>query len=301
MPKVSLLPRSLTYLLAVAEYQSFTRAAEALYISQPSLSQQIKQLEDGLGVKLLDRSGRNVKLTPSGEVYVSHTQRALKELESATRSVQDLKDLSRGYIRLGMTPITDYLTTPLIAAFIKKYPGISISVEEMPQSEIKDSLIEGVIDIGVAFSNTLNNDVCPSIAHCSTLLVEKLGVVFSSEYFSEDSTSLSKHFLEETPLVLLNANYALRKQIDQYCLNHGINPNVKIETSSLSAIIEFLTHGGLASILPVTIVKNKDFFTSIPLLPELPHHSISLVCGQSVRTSPACREFREFAENFYSV
>jgi len=78
-------PRSLRYLLAVAEHHNFTRAAEALYVLQPTLSQQIKQLGESLDVQLLDRSGRTVRLTDVGEVYLRHARRTLGELDAAKR------------------------------------------------------------------------------------------------------------------------------------------------------------------------------------------------------------------------
>ncbi|MEW8564097.1 MAG: LysR family transcriptional regulator, partial [Candidatus Thiodiazotropha sp.] len=87
MDRNILCPRSLRYLLAVAEHHSFTRAAETLYVSQPTLSQQIKQLEESLETQLLDRSGRNVHLTDAGEVYISYARRALGELDAGKRAI----------------------------------------------------------------------------------------------------------------------------------------------------------------------------------------------------------------------
>src|SRR3972149_8613936 len=109
MDRSTAFPRSLRYLLAVAEHHSFTKAAEALFVSQPTLSQQIKQLEDLLQVQLLDRSGRTVRLTDAGEVYLRHARRALGELDPGRRAINEVKDLSRGSLRVGMTPVTEYL------------------------------------------------------------------------------------------------------------------------------------------------------------------------------------------------
>jgi len=77
MARNAVFPRSIQYLLAVAEHKSFTRAAEILYVSQSTLSQQIKQLEDLLNVQFLDRTSRTVRLTPAGEVYIQHARRAM--------------------------------------------------------------------------------------------------------------------------------------------------------------------------------------------------------------------------------
>ncbi len=108
--------RHLRYLIAVAERGNFTRAAEDLHISQPTLSQQIRQLERAVGVQLLDRTGRTVQLTDAGAVYTEHARRALRDLDAAERAVHDVQDLSRGHLRLGVTPtFTAYLIGPLVA------------------------------------------------------------------------------------------------------------------------------------------------------------------------------------------
>ena len=91
MERRDIFPRSLQYLIAIAEHGSYTRAAEALYVSQPTLSQQIKNLEDSLQTPLLDRSGRNVRLTDAGEIYLSHARRAWGELDAGTRAIHDVR------------------------------------------------------------------------------------------------------------------------------------------------------------------------------------------------------------------
>lgn len=301
MARNSIFPRSVRYLLAVAEHQSFTRAAEALYVSQPTLSQQIKQLEDVLNVQLLDRTGRSIRLTSAGEVYLHHARRALGEFEAATRAIHDLQDLSRGSLRLGMTPITDYLTIPLLSQFSEQYPGIKLSMLEMPQSEMKDALEEDMVDIGIAFSSTLTTDMCSGIASCKTLFIETLSLVFGENHpLANQEGPLSKHTLEQVPLVVFNTKYALRKHIDQYCLEHNIDPNIKIETSSLSVIIEIIRVGKLATILPDTIARQQYGLQSNSLLPELPHHTISMICNKDAANSPACQAFKNLATDFFS-
>ena len=86
-----MLLRHIRYFLAVAEHRNFTRAAEALHVSQPTLSQQIRQLEDTLRVQLLDRSGRSIQLTDAGAAYVRYAQRALQDLEAGKRAIHDVR------------------------------------------------------------------------------------------------------------------------------------------------------------------------------------------------------------------
>ncbi|MGY5138680.1 LysR family transcriptional regulator, partial [Streptomyces nigrescens] len=139
--------RHLRYLLAVADHGNFTRAAEALHISQPTLSQQIKQLERTVGAQLLDRTGRTVRLTDAGETYVHHARRALRELAAAKRAVLDVADLSRGHLRLALTPtFTAYLIGPLVAELHSRHPHITLNVREMPQDHIESGLLADEID-----------------------------------------------------------------------------------------------------------------------------------------------------------
>ena len=296
MDRSIIFPRSIRYLLAVAEHHSFTRAAEVLYVSQPTLSQQIKQLEDLLNVQLLDRSGRTVRLTAAGEVYLHHARRALGELDAGKRAIHELQDLSRGSLRLGMTPITDYLAIPLLNHFNARYPGITVSTLEMPQNDIKVALAEDQVDIGIAFSSTLTTEECSDEIDSHILFIETLSLAFGKNHpLAGQQGPLSKHALEQESLVLFNPVYALRRHIDRYCLEHGITPRIAMEATSLSVILEIIRLGRLATILPDTIACAQHGLHSISLLPELPHHTISLICRKDANKSPACLAFEELA------
>lgn len=289
-------PRSIRYLLAVAEHSSFTRAAEALFVSQPTLSQQIKQLEESLDVQLLDRSGRSVRLTDAGEVYLHHARRALGELDAGQRAIHDLQDLSRGSLRMGMTPITDYLTAPLLDLYNKRHPGITVSTLEMPQDELEAAVAEDRIDVGIAFTNTLSTGSRSNDIETHILFIETLNLaVGKSHRCAGMQTSLNAHALEQEPLVLLNTDFALRRHVDLYCLEHGIEPRIAMETNSLSVIIEIVRMGRLATVLPNTIACSQHGLHPVLLLPELPQHTITLICRQGAYRSPSCRAFVDLA------
>src|SRR3569623_310663 len=149
-----MLLRHIRYFLAVAEHRNFTRAAEALHVSQPTLSQQIRQLEDTLCVQLLDRSGRTIRLTDAGAAWLLYAQRALQDLDAGRRAIHDVHDLSRGSLRLGMTPtFTAYLVGPLVDRFNQRYPGIILNIEEMSQERMEVLLNEDQLDMGIAFAD----------------------------------------------------------------------------------------------------------------------------------------------------
>ncbi len=299
MKKTIMSPSSLRYLIAVAEHRSFTRAAEALYVSQPTLSQQIKQLEELLDVQLLDRSGRNICLTDAGEVYLGYARRALGELEAGKRAIHELQDLSRGSLRLGMTPITDYLAAPLIDAFNAHYPNITLNTVELPQDEIETWITEDRIDIGIAFTNTLSSEARTNEIDTHSLFIETLNLAVGKSHPCATQASIgSVHALEQQPLILLNSNFALRRHIDLYCLEHNLTPNIVMEANSLSIVIEILRLGRLATILPNTIACAQHDIQSVMLVPELPHHTITLICRSGAYKSPACVAFGELASQW---
>ena len=247
-------PRSIRYLLAVAEHKSFTRAADALCVSQPTLSQQIKQLEEALGMQLLDRSGRVVLLTDAGQVYLHHARRALDELDAGKRAVSEVADLSRGFLRLGMTPITEYLTTSLLDDFSARYPGITVSAMEMSQDQIEAGVAENSIDVGIAFTHLPSVDAWSGKIEMHTMFKEPLSLaVGDSHVLAGQRMPVTADVLETEALVLLSPNFALRRHFDLYCLEQGITPHIVIETNSLSMIVQSVGLGRLVTVLPTTI------------------------------------------------
>lgn len=289
-------PRSIRYLLAIAEHNSFTRAAEALFVSQPTLSQQIKQLEEALDTQLLDRSGRTVRLTEAGEVFLRHARRALGELDAGTRAVQEVRDLSRGSLRLGMTPITEYLTTPLLDNFNLLYPGISVSATEMSQDDIEAGVIKDDIDVGIAFTNTLLTEARSAEIESHVLFIESLSLVVGLNHrLAGRASPISGEDLERESMALLNTHFALRRHFDVHCIEHGITPRIGLESNSVNMIMQAVALGRHVTVLPNSIAMAQPGLTPLMMLPELPHHTITLFCHKGSYKSPACLAFGNIA------
>ena len=299
MSRNTIFPRSLRYLLAVAKHSSFTRAAESLFVSQPALSQQIKQLEAQVGVQLLERSGRNVHLTDAGEIYVHHVQRALAEINSAAQALDDLSDLTRGSLNLGLTPITDYLTVSLIRDFITKYPRISLNTIEMTQQQIEEAVLQDQVNLGVIFSDSFSLSTRSADLETYTLLTDSLVLATaSSAHLITDSNgclNLGELDLVKHPLALLNSQFEMRKQIDAYFSDHEITPNVTLESNSLGVIIEVVRSGELHTILPASIVASLRGLTPLAVSPPLPKHTATIIIRKSAYQSQACSAFLKLA------
>jgi LysR family hydrogen peroxide-inducible transcriptional activator len=139
--------RDLRYLVAVAEHRHFGRAAEACFVSQPTLSTQLKKLEETLGVVLLERSNRRVMLTPEGEQIVQQTQRILVEVNSLTALSEQLRDPLGGDLRIGIIPtIAPYLLPKVLAPLRAAFPNLRIQLTEAQTANISRMLKQGDLD-----------------------------------------------------------------------------------------------------------------------------------------------------------
>lgn len=299
MNRRDIFPRALQYLIAIAEHGSFTRAAEALHVSQPSLSQQIKLLEEALQTSLLDRTGRQVSLTFAGEIYLYHARRAWRELDEGSRAVSDIDNLDRGLIRLGWTPITDQLTCCLLDQFNTRYPRIQLSTIEMPHDEILAALADGRIDVGIAFTRSiaLNSKVHDVEMH--TLFDEELGVTVGNDHpLAGKVDCITPKEFEDESLVLLNPAFFLRRVVDGYCFENDIEPSIAVETNSLSVVIDMIQVGSRATILPSSIASDRCGLNWIDLKPALPRIAISMVTRTAGYSSAACSAFTEIAKGW---
>src|SRR5437867_9760384 len=144
--------RHLRYFLAVAEAKSFSRAADRLGISQPSVSQQMRDLEAKLRVSLFHRRGKRILLTPRGLIFQEHARAILRELETCLDELNIQPGQLRGALHLGVIPVLNVPLVPdLLGLFTADHPAISVTVEEISSTEIETALVEGRTDVGVGY------------------------------------------------------------------------------------------------------------------------------------------------------
>ncbi|OBB31362.1 transcriptional regulator CynR [Mycolicibacterium peregrinum] len=287
--------RHLRYLLAVADHRNFTRAAEVLHVSQPTLSQQIKQLEREVGVPLLDRSGRTVRLTDAGEAYAQHGRLALQDLDAAERAVHDVHDLSRGHLRIAMTPtITAYLIGPLVRQFHAEHPGVTLTVIETTQDLVEADLLADRIDLGIAFAGHHAAGVAASALFTETLSL----VVGVAHPLHPRARTFAIADLPTQPLALLSRDFATRNYIDEFFAAHNVTPRIAIEANSISALIEFVRLSTLATVLPDAITQAQADLHPIRPDPPLPSREVVLLHRSAGYQSAAARAFSAMAVHY---
>lgn len=284
---LTMLYRHIHYFLAVAEHHGFTRAAAALHVSQPALSQQVKQLEETLGVQLFDRSGRNTRLTDAGEVYLRYARNALRALEEGKRAIHDVEDLSRGSLRVAVTPtFTAYFIGPLMAAFYTRYPNVTLQLQEMPQDKIEELLVNDALDVGVVFDEVHSPDI-----DAKPLLTENLALVVANAHPLAQQTSVGLSVLNDEKLILLSAEFATREQIDRYCRQSGLRPQVLMEANSISAVLELVRRTKLSTLLPAPIAAQYDDLRAISLSPQLLERTAVLMQRKGAWRTAAANAF----------
>ena len=293
-----MLVRPLRYLKAVADHGSFTRAAAALHMSQPALSQQIRELEERMGVQLLDRSGRTVRPTDVGEAYLRHVRRALDELEVGGRAIRDVQDLSSGALRLGFTPsFAIYLLGPLIRRYRDRFPGIVLTITEMAQEEMELALGTDALDLGLAFSDVLAEDV-----EWLPLHTERLSLIVGQRHpAANGNREMDAAALAAEPLALLGPSFATRAMVDRYLRRNGVHPRVAVEANSIAAIVEIVRLAGLATILPETVAQEQKGLCVVRLTPLIDSRRVALLQRRSGYHSAASRAFVAVAQDYATV
>ncbi|PWB24014.1 transcriptional regulator CynR [Pseudomonas sp. NDM] len=285
-----MLLRHLRYLLAVADHGGFTRAAEALHVSQPTLSQQIRQLEETLGVSLFDRTSRTVKPTDAGAAYIECARRVMVELEAGQRALHDVKDLSRGTLRLAMTPtFMAYLVGPLVRDYRARFPGIHLEIFELSMDDIEAGLADDSLDVAIAFTPVRNAEI-----ECLPAFTETLGIMVGPGHPLYDSSSaLTPTDVASLDFALLAPGFITRLSVDEYFHQHGITPQVRIEVNSVSTLLEVVRHSPLATMLPEAIASEDRALRRLRVEGEAPQRGAALLRRRNNYHSAAALAFVE--------
>ena len=283
--------RYVRYFLAVAEHQGFTRAAEALHISQPALSQQIRMLEESLDAQLFDRSGRHIHLTDAGEVFLQYARQAFQLLDEGQRAIHDVEDLSRGSLRIAVTPtFTSYFVVPLVAEFHARYPHITLDIQEMSQEKMEGLLLENELDIGIAFAGGTATDIV-----ATPLLQEVLALVVADHHPLAREEPLTLNQLAAEEFILLNHHFATRLQIDHCLQRAGFHPQVTIEMHSINAILDIIQRTQLVTILPLNVAAQRTGLVTRLLEEATLERTAVLMQRKGARPKAAARIFAEIA------
>ncbi|MDP1509958.1 LysR family transcriptional regulator [Paenibacillus sp. CMAA1739] len=281
--------RQLEYFYAVCQELHFTRAAEKVGISQPSLSQQIRLLEHEIGTLLFDRIGKKTALTESGELLLKYTRNIFHELEQAKTSIDELNGLQRGTISIGtLLTVENYLIPPTLRSFHHLYPGVKISVFGLRTGDIQKQLLENKLDIGIVFL-PMKGDELETIS----LYKEEMAFAVPVGHPLENQDKLGIEVLQTTPSILLPEQYFIRQLINKACKDVGFIPEPIFEITTMQSLINMVIDRIGVTILPRPYLEylNHPRIRIIPILNVNLARYIGIIYRKDKYLSAATRIF----------
>ncbi|GAA4481257.1 LysR substrate-binding domain-containing protein [Rhodococcus olei] len=242
--------RQLEYFLAVVDNGGVNRAAAALHVAQPSLSQSIRKLEKDLRTQLFHRVGRGLVLAPAGEALVGPARQVLRDLASAREAVREVRDVERG--RIDIAGLSDMSTDPLsvwVAQFRLKNPRVSLRVAERDQlPEVIELVKSGDCELGVTVLPVPQEGLVHEF-----LIDQRFVLVLPPGSGAELPDPLPLGALAGIPLVMGERNSASRTYIEGMLRSAGVVPTIAVEVPQRGAVVPMLMAGAGAAILPLRI------------------------------------------------
>lgn len=281
--------QQLQYFVAVAETRHFTRAAERVHVSQPSLSQQIRALEKELGAELFSRARGNIALTDAGEALLPLARRILADADTARHEVQELAQLRRGRVRLGATPsLCTGLLPDVLRAFHDLHPGIELLVEEGGSHDLVRELARGALDLALVVLPLPT----PSPALTTVELLQEDLVVVSSAASPAPRRPVRIADLQGEPLVMFRHGYDLRELTVAACRAEGFEPSFTVEGGEMDAVLGFVRAGlGVAVVPRMVAAAGRDLRVTALARPGL-RRTIALAHRSDVAPPRAARELQ---------
>lgn len=247
--------RQLRYFVSIVEYGSLGKAAEKLYVAQPSLSQQIAKLEDELGVALLVRSPQGVKPTAAGQALYRHAHLVLRQMEQLRQEVKEGAGSESGTVAVGFpTTMTSILAVPVFERVRARYPGIRLQYVESMSGFINELLANGRLDLAILFreSNTTGITAIPLFDETLCLLGEPGGAI------SPGSRTCSLATLAGVPLVAPGVLNGLRLLLERTFAREDVPLNIIADIDSLPTLLSLAQSGAACTILPASAVALRD-------------------------------------------
>lgn len=247
--------RELQYILKIAEERSFSKAAQKLFMAQPSLSQYIQKLEQQLGVKLFDRTTIPLQLTYAGELYVETAKNILDLKDQLTKQMEDIANLKKGRLVIGLSTLrSTYLMPKILPIFYKKFPGIEVILVEDNSSELEKMAIKGSIDIAI-----MTFPIEENLFDYEYIFTEEILVAIPPEHPLKEKIIHDKQGnrpkikiseLSDESFILLKQDQKLHHVATNLCKKAGFKPKIILESESIEAANALVSAGMGVTFIP---------------------------------------------------
>jgi len=281
--------RDLRYFLAVAEQRHFTRAARELGVAQPSISKQIRLLEQELGTTLFHRTRGNVALTHAGEALLPWARRVLADVTTATDEVRELAGLRRGRLSVGATPsITTAILPGALAGMRAAYPGLDLKLREAGSRDLIRDVDGGSLDLALVILPVRHRSL-----RTAPLLREELVVAVAREHALARRDALALTELRDLPFVMFREGYDLRETTLAACAAAGFEPRLAVEGAEMDGVLRMTAAGLGVAVVPSMVVAKGGPLRAIRLVRPRLARTIAFAYRRDRPPARAARELME--------
>jgi LysR family cyn operon transcriptional activator len=252
--------RQLKYFLKAKELLNFTEAANSLHISQSTLSQQIKQLEDELNVPLFNRIGKRITLSEAGELFAEYASQSVNRANDGLLLLKDLNNLNTGTIFIGVTYALRNLLTQALILFAKQFPKINVQIVFGTSDEIIKKLNQFELD----FILTFNEKTTEQHFKYQILFSSPMTLVVSKKSHLFGKTFITLKEITQLPLALPARGYSTSQFINKAFKENNLKPKISFEINDIPTLLDLVKTGNWHTILTQTSVNEKDLLT-IPI------------------------------------
>lgn len=279
--------RQLKYFVKSAEYLNFSVAAKHLYITQSTLSQQIKQLEFELGFELFLRNSRHISLTEAGEEFLPFARKTIQDAEDGVQRLHDLQHVKAGRLRVGVTYSLSTVLTEGLLEFMKVFPDIKLEVCYKTVNELLALLKERELDFILSYKPLLDAPDVDSMP----LFENALALVVSKEHALAIKKRITLQELADVPLVLPSHDLQARMMLERLLEGKGVELSSKLELNETNILLQMVSTGSYATVLSTSAVFGSSRFRAIPIDDPANVMEASLLRLKGAYQKAAAREF----------
>lgn len=251
----------LQYFIKTAEVLHFTKAAELCFVTQSGLSQQIKKLEEELGLPLFKRIGKKVQLTEAGSVFLIHAKKVVENVENGKQAIEDLNEMIGGELRIGVTYIFGLLILPVVNAFAKKYQNLKIIVEYGTTEVLEQKLLDNELDLVFVISS---HEIEMPIQKVP-LFTSNMVMVVSKNHALANLDKIAFKKIEDIPLILPGKGSNSREYVEELFKKFNMKPKISIELQSIHALLQMVENSDWATIVAEMALKDWDSLQAIQI------------------------------------
>lgn len=296
--------RQIEAFVYVVRYRSFSKAADAIFLTQPTVSSHISTLENELGVKLVDRSGKEIEPTSYGKIFYEYANNLLNIRDNAVFSLNKFNKKIEGKVEIAASTVpAEYLLPGLMMGFREQYGNVSFSVDQMDSNQVIDALLERKYELGMVGTKIENSKLDYHKLTDDRLV---LAVPRNKKFSTIASCTIPFEYIREESFIYRESGSGTRQEFEKICVKHGVNPSsirIAAQFNSIDAIKQAVSKGLGVSIMSYMSIEDYVSFGRIKAF-DIENfdlkRSFYIVTHKKRPLSPVNSEFLKYVTDYYA-